>query len=173
MRCIYTGEISTGKSTMLKKFIQNSNNRNLWGWISPPYYNSKAEKTGHDFQLIRRGTCSHRIPITRNTSFNKGFSFGKYYFSEIPFNQTRSFITEIPNDATIIIDEIGPLEIKLNKGFSDTFEEILAKSENILITVRAECIELFINKYPQYSWRTIKHNEDITYEQIQQSIYSN
>ena len=62
---------------------------------------------------------------------------GRFRFSRHHFNKAIDVIREsIPPKGWLIIDEIGPLELK-GEGFSEVLKEAMAeRSDNILLVVR-------------------------------------
>lgn len=73
--------------------------------------------------------------IEKNT-----LTVGKYIFSKVAFNRAKIILMHAPlsEDGWLVIDEIGPLELK-GEGFSETLKSILqflGRKIKILLVVR-------------------------------------
>ena len=131
---ILTGEIQTGKTTLLQQFC---NQQNHAAGILTPLVNGKRlfyDIAGKTFFKMETGVKEETLAI------------GKYLFSALAFAkannllQTESKRTDIKY---LIIDEIGSLEIKKQQGLYRSLKEIMASAFNytLIIVVRQSLVD--------------------------------
>lgn len=135
---ILSGNIHSGKTTLLQNWLKTK--ENVSGFLSPDidgkrhFLNIKTKKK----KLLEVG--------------NSNLNIGKYYFDENVFQWAKEEIENqlFDKNEWLIIDEIGPLEIKSNKGFHHLIEKIIAHEnidKKILFIVRDFLVQEFIEKY--------------------------
>lgn len=121
---ILSNALHSGKTTLLNNWIKNRND--VTGFLSP-----KIGGKRH-FQNIE--TDETRL---LEVEYSK-LKIGKYHFDELVFQWAFDCLKkQFANDKEwIVIDEIGPLEIKFGKGFHQIildFLEINNKNKKILL----------------------------------------
>ena len=81
-----------------------------------------------------------------NETNDTSVAVGRYLFSSNAFQKASAILCNATS-ATIIIDEIGPLELN-NQGFSDALKNILVKNySNLLLVVRDSLVNNVINHF--------------------------
>ncbi len=129
--------VGSGKTTILHKFCSPEN---CSGILSP-----KIEGVRY-FQNIANGELI-------KMDADSGIQIGKHTFSEEAFKRAEKILEdEISSDKEwLIIDEIGPLEIRKNAGFYEILSKILRSNYTgqikILIVVRDFLAQEFIQKF--------------------------
>ncbi|GAB2833424.1 nucleoside-triphosphatase [Ferruginibacter profundus] len=132
---ILTGEIQTGKTTLLQQFCLQQ--PNVAG-ILTPVVNSKrmfydiAEKKYFDMEAL-----GNEEPL----------AIGKYLFSAAAFTKANNILLAADKNAGyLIIDEIGPLEVRKQQGLYQSFKEILSATFNsaLIIVVRQSLVDEMI-----------------------------
>jgi nucleoside-triphosphatase THEP1 len=136
---ILTGEIQTGKTTLLQQFCKGSNDT---GGILTPIVNGRrmfydiAEK--HFFEM-------------EAAADEEQLAIGKYLFSATAFEKANNILLSVAksNIAYLIIDEIGPLETKQQKGLYKSFNTILQSffDYTLIIVVRENLVEEVIKTF--------------------------
>jgi nucleoside-triphosphatase len=116
---ILTGEIQTGKTTLLQQFCKG---RNDVAGILTPLVNGKRV-----FYNIAANSFFNMEAAANETTV----AVGKYLFSASSFINASSILLRA-NKSTdcsyLIIDEIGPLETKQQLGFYAAVKQILSSS---------------------------------------------
>jgi nucleoside-triphosphatase THEP1 len=81
---------------------------------------------------------------------------GKYSFSKAGFERAKKVIREgFQGNDWLVIDEIGPLELK-DGGFADVLKEALKlPGKNLLLVVRQGLVEDVVKKFGIMSFETI------------------
>lgn len=136
---VFSDEIGCGKTTILKKWSQNKNK--VVGFLSPKINGKRY------FENLTTG--EQRLIEVENSSLK----IGKYAFDPDVFNWAeQEIIQSLESDSDwLIIDEIGPLEIRKNQGFHHLILKIISASSTIkpkiLFVVRNQMLQEFISKY--------------------------
>jgi nucleoside-triphosphatase len=126
---ILTGEIQTGKTSLLQQFCKG---RNDVAGILTPIINGKRV-----FYNIAANSFFNMEAAANETTV----AVGKYLFSASSFINANSILLRA-NKSTdcsyLIIDEIGPLETKQQLGFYAAVKQILSSSYNytLILVVR-------------------------------------
>jgi nucleoside-triphosphatase THEP1 len=131
---ILTGGIQTGKTTFLQQFCAQRNN--VAGILTPivngkrMFYNIEGK---YFFEMEADGEEEKLV-------------IGKYLFSAAAFAKANNILLHADKDNSIdylIIDEIGPLEIKQQKGLHDALLKILSSAFNytLITVVRQSLVE--------------------------------
>lgn len=124
---VLTGPIQTGKTTSLLKWTENRND--VYGIVTPIINGKRVfvdVRTGEQFQM------ELLEELTDNT-----VSVGKFVFNKTSFDKAINIIRKsIPERGWLVVDEIGPLELK-GEGFSAVLKEILqSRRGKTLLVVR-------------------------------------
>jgi nucleoside-triphosphatase THEP1 len=127
---ILTGDIRSGKTTGLSAWIKTVSTA---GGILSPIINGKRVfmdvSTGSTFQME---SGDHDVdPL----------EIGRYKFSRAAFNNAAEVIDKaIAHNDWVIIDEVGPLELK-QEGFYPTVVNALEHSKSAILVVRSSLVE--------------------------------
>ena len=137
---ILTGEVQTGKTTTLQQF---SAERNNVAGILTPIINGKRM-----FYDISEKVF---FEMEANDDEEK-LTVGKYLFSGRAFKNANRILINAGkrNDLDyLIIDEIGPLELKKQKGLHESFTAILSSTFNytLIIVVRRSLVEEIVTSF--------------------------
>jgi nucleoside-triphosphatase THEP1 len=129
-----------GKTTSLQKWIESKSY--LKGFLSPLVEGKRM------FQIIE---TQEFIPMETKS---KDLKIGKYLFDQKSFDKVEQIVLNTflaGTKDTIILDEIGPLEINKNLGFHNLVLRLINTRKeyksNLLFVVRQSCLKDFINKY--------------------------
>jgi nucleoside-triphosphatase THEP1 len=137
---ILTGEIQTGKTTLLQQFCKA---RNDIAGILTPIVNEKRmfydiwEKAFFEMEAAAE---------------EEKLAIGKYLFSAAAFSKANNILLNAAKEKDIkylVIDEIGPLEIKQQKGLYQSFNSILPLSFNfsLILVVRQSLVNETISTF--------------------------
>lgn len=137
---ILSDAIRTGKTTALKKWIEQA--PNITGFLSPEIDGKRM------FQNIETGEL---IPMETE---RKDLIVGKFAFGSKSFAYVENEILKECKKGTasfVVLDEVGPLEIDKSLGFHELLIQLQQVSNsdksNLLFVVRDYCLEAFLRKY--------------------------
>lgn len=130
---ILTGAIQTGKTTLLQQFCKQYH---CAGILSPVINNKRM------FYNI-----ANPIFFDMEASGNENtLAIGKYLFTAAAFERAGEILSAAAdkNDiAFLVVDEIGPLEIKQQKGLYNYFKKILSSPRHytLIAVIRQGLVE--------------------------------
>lgn len=137
---ILSDAIRTGKTTALQQWVEKT--KSVTGFLSPDIDGKRM------FLDIQTGKL---IPMETS---NKDLIVGKYAFDTNSFKYAENKLLEAWKtgvDEYIVIDEIGPLEIRKNLGFHNLLLQLQPEANrdypNLFFVVRDYCLDEFIEKY--------------------------
>lgn len=137
---ILSGAVHTGKTTRLMQWSMTQ--KNIDG-IFQPVVNEKR----FIFHI-----SSKTLKLLETVDSDNITEIGSYKFSKETFAWTQEILLKTfqSNCNCLIIDEIGPLELKM-QGLEPAITEILSKVENskmnVLLVVRDSILDVFIERY--------------------------
>lgn len=122
---IFTAPIGSGKTTALQLWAKKSNE--VHGILTPDVNGKRVFMNAH---------TKEQFPMEASAD-EKKISVGRFAFSKTNFEKANQIIRNAINkDGWLVIDEIGPLELR-GEGFHDVLKEVLAeRNNNILLVVR-------------------------------------
>lgn len=134
---ILTDPIHSGKTTFLKKIILNE--ENIYGILSPVINNKRFFVDVATEETFAMETTDDDIDVLK---------IGKYNFSKASFAKASSIIQKAlqKNDGWIIIDEIGPLELK-EQGFSAVLKDVIQKEVKTILVIRDSILEQVVEHF--------------------------
>jgi nucleoside-triphosphatase THEP1 len=144
---ILTGQIQEGKTTFLLGLtagLKDAGYR-LGGFVARGIHEGE-ERIGYDLENIRTGESKVMI---RKQAAAGWYRHGKYYFDPDGERFGRDILTEIDKNSTdlVIIDEVGPVEMK-GKGWSGEIEKLVAdKSVMQLWVVRKHLLKRVLRQW--------------------------
>lgn len=123
---ILTGPIQTGKTNSIVNWLNGR--KNVAGILTPVRDGSRYFMNADTKELFR---------MEANEEDKNVLTIGRFVFSKSNFEKAISTISEaIHQDGWLVIDEIGPLELK-GEGFSDILKRVLAeRNGKTLLVVR-------------------------------------
>jgi nucleoside-triphosphatase THEP1 len=130
---ILTGQIQTGKTTSLVNWSAKRND--VFGILTPVV---------HGKRVFMNVNTQEQFPMEANENETGVLYIGKFAFSKTSFDNAQQIIREATDKrGWLVIDEIGPLELK-GEGFYNVLKEILQYNpteQKILLVVRETMIE--------------------------------
>lgn len=141
---ILSGPVHSGKTSYLQSWIKD---HMASGILSPEINGERV------FQDISSGK-NFKMSITK--AGEPCLEIGRYRFSVKGFQKAeRSIIEGFESDGWLIIDEIGPLELR-GAGFASVLKRALAlPSKNILIVVREGLVEDIVREFKIVNYEII------------------
>ena len=122
---ILTAPVQSGKTTSL--IIWSAARKDVYGILTPVVNGKK---------FFMNAQTRERFPM-ESTGQEETLTVGRFIFSKAGFDKAVQIVREAVNkEGWLIIDEIGPLELK-GEGFCDVLKEVLAKrAQKLLLVVR-------------------------------------
>ncbi len=140
---VLTGPVHSGKTTRLTKWIEDKNVR---GILAPVIDGCR---------YLKDIKCNEikKLEIESSSPVQNSVSIGNYYFDEDVFEWARNRLLYSFKQKPdwLIVDEIGPLEIK-GKGLEPAIGKILCEikenpTANLVIIVRDYLYDIFLLHY--------------------------
>jgi len=128
---ILTGPIQTGKTNSVVNW--SGKRDDVFGILTPVAGGKRVFMNVHSREQFR-------MEATQGETGT--LAVGRFVFSRTNFNKAIQIIREgMHTGGWLVIDEIGPLELR-DEGFSDVLKEVLAlRDEKILLVVREGLVE--------------------------------
>jgi nucleoside-triphosphatase THEP1/ABC-type thiamin/hydroxymethylpyrimidine transport system permease subunit len=123
---ILTAPVQTGKTTSLIKWAEKRDD--VHGILTPVVNGARFFMNMHNRQLFAMGAKKEETEV---------LTVGRFVFSKTNFEKAIQIIRDsIHKEGWLVIDEIGPMELR-GEGFSDVLKEVLANRKgNILLVIR-------------------------------------
>lgn len=132
---ILTGEIQSGKTTFLQKWLRD---KQASGILSPIV-------TGK--RMLFSIADNIHLPFQADTAMVSTISVGRHHFYKEAFDAANKILCERRKSDWLIIDEIGPLEVA-EQGFFPSLNKILREPDRkILLVVRINLLKPVIEKF--------------------------
>lgn len=134
---ILAGPVQSGKTSALLQWIAGKKEVN--GIVTPGVAGKR---------VFREISTREEYNMEATAGESEVLEIGRFTFSQQNFERAIQHLQSIiPSNGWLIIDEIGPLELKDN-GFHDILEKILAvRKDNILLVVREGLVNQVTEKY--------------------------
>ena len=136
---ILTGPVQSGKTTTLLKWLEKR--KDVFG-ILTPIQNGK--------RVFMNAATKEQFQMEAEVNEENVFSVGKYIFSKKAFEKANSILEDAikEREGWIIVDEIGPLELK-GEGFHEMVKEVLSSKSglSILFVVRQVILDEVMQHY--------------------------
>lgn len=138
---IIAGKINSGKTSACKSWIneQKSHKKDIGGILSIPVWRRGEKNTYYAYDIAREeavllATTEPVSPCVRYGRFR--FPYSAFQFAESVISRAAG-LRDLPPKDSIIIDEIGPLELE-EKGFAPALRMLLRSYSGRLILVTRE-----------------------------------
>jgi nucleoside-triphosphatase THEP1 len=129
-RILLTGKIKTGKSTIVKKFIDNIPVEDREGFITCGMFDGNGERYG--FELVSSNGDEALFASKREKA---GVPFGNHHLS---LDALEDFLEKIPpskEKQVLFIDEIGDMQL-MSEKFRMLAKEYLSKNNLLIATIK-------------------------------------
>jgi nucleoside-triphosphatase THEP1 len=153
---ILTGERGAGKTGLCLELSRNG--ALFTGVISPALFDGEGRKIGFSAHCLRTG---EQWELGRSDAALAGPVFGKHSFSAEGIARANQCLREAfaRQDAVVIVDEIGPLEIERGEGFFPILSS-LAGSGDLLVVTRLRLVEKVAGYLPHHSKEVFQLSPD-------------
>jgi nucleoside-triphosphatase THEP1 len=140
---ILTGPVHSGKTTLLKRVVQEFKRKKLVidGFLSEAVIKDQ-ERTGYDLFDLKK---EKSIPLIRRAGKEGWQRVGSYFFIPTGLEEAQVIISRSKDADICVVDEVGPLELS-GKGFWPALKPILLPPlTTFLIAVRKSILEEFLS----------------------------
>ncbi len=165
---ILTGPVHYGKTTTLKRIIQQVERKKLVvdGFLSEAVFKGQ-ERIGYDlFDL--KGKKS--IPLIRRAGKEGWQRVGSYFFVPTGLEEAQQIISRSKDADICVVDEVGPLELS-GKGFWPALKPILFPPlTTFLIAVRKSILEEFLSILDEADTKVFDMRDKDVYSQLIEEI---
>ncbi len=135
---LFTAPVRTGKTSSLLNWT--SNRKDVWGILTPVI---------HDKRYFRDVHTGEEWPMEAVAGETGTLQVGRFVFSKNGFDKAIKVIREsMHQPGWLLIDEIGPLELR-GEGFAEVVNEVLAVRKEKLLLVLREGISEDVIRYFQ------------------------
>ena len=167
---ILTGAVHSGKTTLLKRAIQQFEQKKLMvdGFLSEAVFKGQ-ERVGYDlFDLIGKKS----IPLIRREGKEDWQRVGSYFFIPSGLEEAQKIVSRSQNSDICVVDEIGPLELS-GKGFWPALKPVLFPPLlPFLITVRQSILEDFLRILEETDTKVFDIREKDIYSRLIEEVTS-
>jgi nucleoside-triphosphatase THEP1 len=139
---VLTGSVHSGKTTLLKRMVQEFKQEKLMadGFLSEAIFKGQ-ERVGYDLFDLKK---EKSIPLLRKSGKKDWQSVGSYFFVPSGLEEAQRIISRSKSSDICVVDEVGPLELS-GKGFWPALKPILFPPLiPFLITVRISVLGDFL-----------------------------
>lgn len=148
---IVSGPVHSGKTTGLIKWAQN---RKDVSGILTPVINGK--------RFFMNAATNDSFPMEKDIQELSGFEVGKYVFSVAAFIRAKEILQNAAHQKQgwIVIDEVGPLELK-GKGFHNSIREILMQRNTnlkVILVVREFLLDEVLKYFAIDAYKKFEFN---------------
>ncbi len=150
---ILTGSKGCGKTTSLLNYCNT--HKNVVGILTPIINNKRCF-----YNILSKDFFAMKYASEAN---DEAISVGKYLFSSNAFSKANLIFQNIDTgNNQVIIDEIGPLELR-GEGFANSLKQLLQKDFiNLILVVREELIDEVIKYFALQNVQIVTKNYFLT-----------
>jgi nucleoside-triphosphatase len=144
MLLILSGPVHSGKTTLLKKIITELKKGEYYidGFLSHPV-KKKKETIGYDLLDIKEEILT---PFITKSGEKNWQNIGPFFFNPQGLEKAKQIIDRSIGADLLIIDELGPLELK-NRGLWPLLKPVLQNQKiSILLVIRDNILADFLNR---------------------------
>jgi nucleoside-triphosphatase THEP1 len=139
---ILTGSVDSGKTTFLKRIIEELKKQKIKmdGFLSEAIRQDQ-EKIGYDLRDLGGGKP---VPFIRKSGRQDWQRIGPYFFIPEGLSWAKKIILRSREAEILVVDEIGPLELS-KQGLWDALEQVIfQRVQEYLFVLRREILEAFL-----------------------------
>jgi len=159
MNIFITGNPRCGKSTLIKKVLDEISDKKVSGIITPEI---RVNSVRQGFKII--DLASRKEEILASVNIKRGPSVSKYRVNVGGIDTIMDkFLESYGNSEYVIIDEIGMMEF-YSKKFRDTVRMVLDSGKMVLATLSIKLVKKYKDKGKIYYLE--KENLDEIYNKV-------
>ncbi len=157
---IITGKMDIGKTTFIKKVIENLKSKNIKvGGIYTQKVKENNERIGYDLVAVQTNKSEIFLRIEGNENLEKIGIFSVFP-KALALGIESLKLENNKENQLVIIDEIGKLELE-NKAWAKSLDELIQFNKNhLLLVVREDITEKIIKKWSLQNYFVFNLNEN-------------
>lgn len=139
---VVSGEINIGKTTALQQWLSTNHHYKITGFLTP--------KTLQERIFLKIDSNTYLKMLAEEDELDS-LNIGKYKFSISSFNDITNYTLKSLESKPdfVVLDEIGPLELK-GLGFHELLTTLLGLDSNLILVIRNTLLEQIIQNYKLY-----------------------
>ena len=165
---ILTGPVNSGKTTFLKRIVEElkSQKFTIDGFLSEAILQNQ-EKTGYDLLELRSGKS---IPLIRKSGRQEWQKVGPFFFIPEGLSWAKEIILRSREAEILVVDEIGPLELS-GKGFWPVLEKVIFhRVQKFLFVLRRSALEDFLRSVAKIKVKIFDLEEEEVFSRLIEEI---
>jgi nucleoside-triphosphatase THEP1 len=165
---ILTGPVDSGKTTFLKRVIEELKKQKIKmdGFLSEAIVKDK-EKIGYDLVDLGVGKS---VPFIRKSGQQDWQRIGPYFFIPEGLSRAKKIILRSREAEILVVDEIGPLELS-KQGLWDVLEQVIfQRVQEYLFVLRREILEDFLKMVGKIEIRIFDIEEEDVFPRLIEEI---
>jgi nucleoside-triphosphatase THEP1 len=136
MNIFISGNPGCGKSTLIKKFLEEISNKKVSGIITPEIRVNGARQGFKIFDL-----ASGKEEILASVNFERGPGVSRYRVNIEGIDIIMDiFLESYENSEYVVIDEIGMMEF-YSKKFKDTIQMVINSNKTVIATLSKKFVK--------------------------------
>jgi nucleoside-triphosphatase THEP1 len=141
---VVSGEINIGKTTALQQWLSTNHHYKITGFLTP--------KTLQERIFLKIDSNTY-LKMLAEEDESDSLNIGKYKFSISSFNDITNYTLKSLESKPdfVVLDEIGPLELK-GLGFHELLKSLLSSDSNLILVIRNTLLEDIIQHYKLYEY---------------------
>ena len=149
---IITGELESGKTRELIRFYHGLPVGTADGFASIKVFSEQGAFEGYDLKRLATGKTVPFIRLSKPDevhSQQESIRFDRFTFLKEPFAGAEQAIRDILSDSlirTVLLDEIGPVELQGN-GFCRALKDLLASDKEIYLCINRKNLDPVVKKF--------------------------
>jgi nucleoside-triphosphatase len=145
MNIFITGNPGCGKSTLIKKLLEEISDKKVSGIITPEI---RADGQRQGFKII--DLASGKEQILASVNIERGPRVSRYRVNIEGIDKiTEKFLESYKNSEYVVIDEIGMMEF-YSKKFKDTIQMAINSNRKVIATLSKKFVKEYRSKGDLY-----------------------
>ena len=148
---VMTGEIQSGKTTWIKRMLAQAQARGLsFSGVYTPAVFEGGTKTAIDAVLLPQQERL-RLAHFRDGACPDGVHRLAWEFDEAAMARCNGHLGSLGHSRLLLIDELGPLELVRNEGYTQALELLDSRQvECALVVIRPSLLEVAQNRWGSF-----------------------
>ena len=149
MLTILTGPVHSGKTSLLRaKFDQWKKRDPAAGGFLSPVVRKEGKRLGYDLLDLSTGKT---FPFLRLKGKPDWEAVGPFFVIPRTLDRARAIVRRVPPNGHLIVDELGPLELRGGGLWQAVSEALSRPSAGILVVIRAGILDSFLDRLRSYA----------------------
>lgn len=167
---VLTGPVHSGKTTFLKRLVDDLKRKNLktGGFLSVAVIKNK-EILGYDLYDLKG---EQHIPYIRRQGEEGWERIGSYFFIPEALAHARDQLLPSRGVDILVVDEVGPLELKREGLWSALKQTLVSPPKGLILVVRKNILKDFLRQLRGREVRIFDIEEKDAFSQMKKALFS-